>query len=192
MMMRSSTLAGLVAFCLLGHGWGWPSKVACGDALEAGNVWMGASTVDSSDRAASFTKDGTAVACGSTYEAGASYAVTLSSTSGQILFSLAGSAFESGTCDGARTSSNNAALTAPGDGADMVLVGAWATSYGTVYITDACTLVAPPPNPTPRPTPRPTLTPTATPVPAPTPTPTPTPTLTPMPSPTPLLLAVLM
>jgi len=141
------TLPGLVALWLLVRAAGYPSLVECSTTVKAGQTWMGAAAVGSSDRTASFTKDGDAVACGSTYEAGAAYAATLSSTSGQFLFDLAGGAFDDGgACSGARAESHGAALTAPADGSDMVLVAAWATGYGAVSVSAACTLVAPAPS----------------------------------------------
>ena len=132
----------LAASILVGAG-AYPSKVLCGDDLEAGESMMGKTTQDSTSRTVGFKKDGSAVSCGGEYEAGGAYTAYISSTGGRRLFHLEGGSFSSGSCSNKRNDDNNAALTAPTDGSDMVLHAGWANGYGTVYITEKCTLTAP-------------------------------------------------
>ena len=105
----------------------------------------------------------------------------------------------SGSCSGARVTSNGARLTAPTDGSDLVSWAGWSSGTSqAVRISDTCTLIAPattpapatpsptPPSPTPKatepsalPTPAPTRIPeepSALPVPSPTAVPVPAPT----------------
>ncbi|KAH8076065.1 hypothetical protein JL721_48 [Aureococcus anophagefferens] len=110
----------------------YPSRVSCGDALydaDSPVSMMGQDTALSASRTVQFERDGSAVACGGQYEAGAAYTAELSSTGGRRLFDLSGGAFDGGSCSGARTDQNGQSLTAPADG-DMVLQAAWASGYG--------------------------------------------------------------
>ena len=132
----------LAASILVGAG-AYPSKVLCGDDLQAGESMMGKTTQDSTSRTVGFKKDGSAVSCGGEYEAGGAYTAYISSTDGRRLFHLEGGKFSSGSCSNKRNDDDNAALTAPTDGSDMVLHAGWANGYGTVYITEKCTLTAP-------------------------------------------------
>ncbi|KAH8063610.1 hypothetical protein JL722_2792 [Aureococcus anophagefferens] len=110
----------------------YPSRVSCGDALydaDSPVSMMGQDTALSASRTVQFERDGSAVACGGQYEAGAAYTARSSSTGGRRLFDLSGGAFDGGSCSGARTDQNGQSLTAPADG-DMVLQAAWASGYG--------------------------------------------------------------
>ncbi|KAH8096255.1 FK506 binding protein [Aureococcus anophagefferens] len=120
---------------------GYPSRVSCGDALydaDSPVSMMGQDTALSASRTVQFERTAPpSPAAASTRPARRTR--QYSSTGGRRLFDLAGGAFDGGSCSGARTDQNGQSLTAPADG-DMVLQAAWASGYGQVYVTDACTL----------------------------------------------------
>ncbi|KAH8047685.1 FK506 binding protein [Aureococcus anophagefferens] len=135
--------------------------------LVVGTTMMGQATEADTYRTVEFQRDGVAVACGGTYEPGATYAATMSPLppgGGGVLFDLSGGVFDDDWCDGARSAKSYTYLAAPTDGSAMALVGGWSAGYGRVRITDACELAAPAaPSPTPEPAPAPTAAPTVAP-----------------------------
>ena len=147
----------------------------CSTSLSAGTTIMGSAAVSSSDRTVSFDE----ASCGGTYTPGASLTARIDTTSGQYVIEVSGGSFDSGSCSGARTTTDESTVTAPTDGSDLVLWAGWATSYGAVSISSTCTLTAPP-DPTGMPSPAPT----SAPIPTPTAAPTAAPTGLPIPAPT--------
>ena len=123
----------------------------CGTSLSVGEDIMRYTAVSSTSRTVSFEDStGTAVACGSEYTAGATYTAQLSSTSNQYVIEISGGTFDSGSCSGARVTSNGERLTAPTDGGDLFGWAGWSSSYSVaVSISDTCTLVAPTTTPAP-------------------------------------------
>ena len=106
----------LAASILVGAG-AYPSKVLCGDDLQAGESMMGKTTQDSTSRTVGFKKDGSAVSCGGEYEAGGAYTAYISSTDGRRLFHLEGGSFSSGSCSNKRNDDDNAGDDEDDDGA---------------------------------------------------------------------------
>ena len=108
------------------------SSLSCGTSLTAGTTIMGSSAVSSNSRSVTLTNsNGDTMTDGDTYTAGESLTAALSSTDGEYILevsvdSLSSCSFSTYSFTRA-VNSNSVSVTAPTDGSDLVLKGAWAT-----------------------------------------------------------------
>lgn len=133
---------------------------------------------DSTARSVSFSRLGSTIECGGTYNPGESLTLSLSNTANHYIFEVSGATVASGgSCSATRTTSSGASVTMPSSGTVTAKAG-WSTNNKIVQITPTCTLTAAPPTSSPTASP---VTPTAGPTEAPSKSPTLQPTRSPLP-----------
>ena len=142
----------------------YPEYVNCGVELKTGQRWMGKDS-EASALGVSLVDaaTGASVDCGSSIATGTRLRATIASLDGgeQYVLEAVGADVSYGNFCAENTRSNDAPLEF--DVLDTVsVVGAHAPTYGTVYVTAACTVTGVGPTPTPKPslTRRPTMRPT--------------------------------
>ena len=57
-----------LTLCIVRNAYSYPGRVSCGTSLVVGSRFMNKAAVSSTERAAYFTRDGQAVACGGTQD----------------------------------------------------------------------------------------------------------------------------
>ena len=142
----------------------YPEYVNCGEELRIGQRWMGKDS-EASTLAVALTDAATnaPIACGSSVASGTRVRATIANLDGseQFVLEASGASTSYGNYCSENTRSNDVPLEF--DVLDTVsVIGAHAPSYGTVYVTDTCSVTGVGPAPTPRPsvTKRPTVPPT--------------------------------
>ena len=141
----------------------YPEYVNCGEELRIGQRWMGKDS-EASTLAVALTDAATnaPIACGSTVASGTRVRATIANLDSgeQYVLEVTGGVAYGNFCS-QNTRANDQPLEF--DVLDTVsVIGAHAPSYGTVYVTDTCSITGVGPAPTPRPsiTKRPTVPPT--------------------------------
>ena len=141
----------------------YPDYVNCGEELRIGQRWMGKDS-EASTLAVSLT-DAAAnapIACGSTVASGTRVRATIANLDSReqyVLEAVGGVSYGNFCSENTRANDQQLEF----DVLDTVsVIGAHAPSYGTVYVTDTCTVTGVGPTPTPKPslTRRPTVQPT--------------------------------
>ena len=141
----------------------YPEYVNCGEELRIGQRWMGRDS-EASTLAVSLTDAATnaPIACGSTVASGTRVRATIANLdSGEqyVVEAVGGVAYGNFCTENTRANDQPLEF----DVLDTVsVIGAHAPSYGTVYVTDTCSVAGVGPAPTPKPsvTKRPTVPPT--------------------------------
>ena len=141
----------------------YPEYVNCGEELRIGQRWMGRDS-EASSLVVALTDAATnaPIACGATVATGTRVRATIANLDGgeQYVVEATGGVSYGNFCS-QNTRANDQPLEF--DVLDTVsVIGAHAPSYGTVYVTDACSVTGVGPTPTPKPsiTKRPTVPPT--------------------------------
>uniref|UniRef100_A0A6S8EK33 FAS1 domain-containing protein n=1 Tax=Aureoumbra lagunensis TaxID=44058 RepID=A0A6S8EK33_9STRA len=142
-----------------------PTLLECTRALEPGVEIMSSNAVLSTSVTVSFERDGETVACGEEYIPGETLTVVLSSTPTREMFEVTGGVLSTDGCgaytgsesDGTneenfcidlgfsrcpKQGSSSQEMVAPSDGSDITAKVGFANGFGTVSITETCTLVA--------------------------------------------------
>ena len=147
----------------------------------------------SSSRTVSFSRSGTQITCGGTYNPGETLTISISNTANRFLFEVSGGAsISGGSCSATRIDLSDSSVVMPSSGTVTAKAG-WASGKSTVYITADCSLTPAPSTNSPTkaptlpspPTTYPTSSPTKPPTKSPTKAPTKSPTLFPSRSPLP-------
>ena len=139
-MMFAATV---VAALLLGTD-AYPYKLACTKRIAVGDNYMGSSpAIASANSIKVVDSTGAVVACGSTVAADTELTVSLASSQDakRYVLEISGGQFAAGTCDATR-SNDNAATLALAAGESVSLLGAHAPRWGTVHVTETCTVSA--------------------------------------------------
>ena len=131
----------------------YPEYVNCGDELRIGQRWMGKDS-EASQLLIALTDATTnaPIACGSTVATGTRVRATIPSLDSgeQYVLEASGASASYGNFCSENTRANDLPLEF--DVLDTVsVVGAHAPTYGTVYVTDACSVTGVGPTPTPKP-----------------------------------------
>ena len=135
--------ATVVAALLLGTD-AYPYKLACTKRIAVGDNYMGSSpAIASANSIKVVDSTGAVVACGSTVAADTELTVSLASSQDakRYVLEISGGQFAAGTCDATR-SNDNAATLALAAGESVILRGAHAPRWGTVHVTETCTVSA--------------------------------------------------
>ena len=135
--------ATVVAALLLGTD-AYPYKLACTKRIAVGDNYMGSSpAIASANSIKVVDSTGAVVACGSTVAADTELTVSLASSQDakRYVLEISGGQFAAGTCDATR-SNDNAATLALAAGESVSLLGAHAPRWGTVHVTETCTVSA--------------------------------------------------
>lgn len=135
--------ATVVAALLLGTD-AYPYKLACTKRIAVGDNYMGSSpAIASANSIKVVDSTGAVVACGSTVAADTELTVSLASSQDakRYVLEISGGEFAAGTCDATR-SNDNAATFALAAGESVSLLGAHAPRWGTVHVTETCTVSA--------------------------------------------------
>lgn len=135
--------ATVVAALLLGTD-AYPYKLACTKRIAVGDNYMGSSpAIASANSIKVVDSTGAVVACGSTVAADTELTVSLASSQDakRYVLEISGGQFAAGTCDATR-SNDNAATFALAAGESVNLRGAHAPRWGTVHVTETCTVSA--------------------------------------------------
>ena len=135
--------ATVVAALLLGTD-AYPYKLACTKRIAVGDNYMGSSpAIASANSIKVVDATGAVVACGSTVAADTELTVSLASSQDakRYVLEISGGQFAAGTCDATR-SNDNAATLALAAGESVSLLGAHAPRWGTVHVTETCTVSA--------------------------------------------------
>ena len=131
----------------------YPEYVNCGEELRIGQRWMGKDS-EASQLLIALTDATTnaPIACGSTVATGTRVRATIPSLDSgeQFVLEASGASASYGNFCSENTRANDVPLEF--DVLDTVsVVGAHAPTYGTVYVTDTCTITGVGPTPTPKP-----------------------------------------
>ena len=157
--MRNDGLVLCVAWCILGRQvLAYPDRLGCSRVIEVGGATiMSATPVADTTYEWIFERSGVQVACGGEYVAGESLNVRLDASGVRYVMELSAGTFSGSGCDGTSDcggtrcakgtgsttpSGTGQALTAPTDGSDLVVHGAWASGFGAVKIPNDCLLTA--------------------------------------------------
>eukprot|EP00633_Aureoumbra_lagunensis_P010439 CAMPEP_0197340220 /NCGR_PEP_ID=MMETSP0892-20130614/45519_1 /TAXON_ID=44058 ORGANISM="Aureoumbra lagunensis, Strain CCMP1510" /NCGR_SAMPLE_ID=MMETSP0892 /ASSEMBLY_ACC=CAM_ASM_000538 /LENGTH=854 /DNA_ID=CAMNT_0042844893 /DNA_START=154 /DNA_END=2714 /DNA_ORIENTATION=- len=118
---------------------------------------MSSVAIGDTSRRVIFERDGEELTCGqSKYEPGETLTARINDASSvRYIMEISGGNFDSScdglSCDGTRCAKGDGSsfpdgsgeiLTAPSDGSDLVLIGGFASGFGTVNIMESCTLLA--------------------------------------------------
>ena len=115
-----------------------------GKRIAVGDNYMGSSpAIASANSIKVVDSTGAVVACGSTVAADTELTVSLASSQDakRYVLEISGGQFAAGTCDATR-SNDNAATLALAAGESVSLLGAHAPRWGTVHVTETCTVSA--------------------------------------------------
>lgn len=120
----------------------YPSSLSCNTALTSGINIMSATSKADSSRSITVYRGSAQLQSGDIYVPGESLTVSLSNINGiQFIFQAQNANFNNGKCKGLRSLSNIASLTMPQSGSISVWAG-WATSYGSVSVSNPFILVS--------------------------------------------------
>ena len=142
--MQAMTFAATVVAALLLGTDAYPYKLACTKRIAVGDNYMGSSpAIASANSIKVVDSTGAVVACGSTVAADTELTVSLASSQDakRYVLEISGGQFAAGTCDATR-SNDNAATLALAAGESVNLLGAHAPRWGTVHVTETCTVSA--------------------------------------------------
>ncbi|KAJ8608719.1 hypothetical protein CTAYLR_009659 [Chrysophaeum taylorii] len=134
-----------------------PTLLTCDRDMAVGSTIMGEEAISSDELSVVFERDGTEVACGSTYVPGEQLTARLVNSTGpaQYVLQVSGGTFQdqaSGcegeyTCNGTRCSKSDSSgqtvLAPSNETVSIELLAGWAETFGAVFIADTCTLIHP-------------------------------------------------
>mmetsp|Transcript_2444 Transcript_2444/g.7585 ORF Transcript_2444/g.7585 Transcript_2444/m.7585 type:complete len:417 (+) Transcript_2444:114-1364(+) len=149
-------LGGVLVLVIPRLGMGYPTDLECSRPLEVGEEIMGEAAVSDTSLTMEFLRDDETVECGGTYVPGETLTAAISDSSGiRFMLNISGGTFSNvgeecendDSCGDTRCGQSDevtgeATVTAPSDGSDLSVFAAWATTVGTVYLTDSCVLTA--------------------------------------------------
>eukprot|EP00961_Rhodomonas_salina_P260357 3518399-Rhodomonas_salina.1 len=155
--MTKAGLGCTLCFAFLAAAAAYPSLMGCNRALAVGTNIMSGPAIAGTE-SVSLQRGGDSLACGAVVQPGEELAVSFSSTVGQYLLEVEGTAIgtdgaglTSGTCEMQRLTgagSSSATVVAPQSGSFLIRAG-YASGYGRVSITSDCSYTVGNPDDTP-------------------------------------------